>query len=280
MSGVELTCVVAAYMPTAHVDERMRGALPAPPTTMRDFRNDDQLAVYVEAYRSGAVPDTDVTFTTAVREPGGRVLMKRSETRKPGDLKRAQGGYSVEVPLAGLAPGDYVLRLEAAGSGTAPAGRDVPFRVWAVPPPEPAPAKPAASTIGPPAAEAPVPAAVIVPVVKGAMSGVREAREVVARTDAEWQALWRTLPMKRAAPAVTFGSTMIVAVFLGERPTAGFEPEITGMRREDDVFVVEWRERTPPNAGNPPAVTTPFVVAGVPVHGGPVRFEKKGSEEP
>ena len=41
MSDLGLTCVVAAYTPTAHVDERMRGVLPAPPTTMRDFRNDD-----------------------------------------------------------------------------------------------------------------------------------------------------------------------------------------------------------------------------------------------
>ena len=46
MSGLELTCVVAAYTPTAHVDERMRSVLPAPPTTMRDFRNDDALVVF------------------------------------------------------------------------------------------------------------------------------------------------------------------------------------------------------------------------------------------
>ena len=46
MSGLALTCVVAAYTPTAHVDERMRGVLPAPPTTMRDFRNDDALVVF------------------------------------------------------------------------------------------------------------------------------------------------------------------------------------------------------------------------------------------
>jgi hypothetical protein len=70
---------------------------------------------------------------------------------------------------------------------------------------------------------------------------------------------------------------MIVAVFLGERPTAGYQPEIVGARLEGDTLVVEWAERVPPGSGNPPSVTTPFAVAGIPMHTGPVRFEKRGN---
>ena len=75
---------------------------------------------------------------------------------------------------------------------------------------------------------------------------------------------------------MTFETTMIVAVFLGSRPTAGYEPEIVGVLREGDVLVVEWRERVPPDAGNPPNLTTPFVIAGVPQHVGTIRFRKVG----
>jgi hypothetical protein len=68
---------------------------------------------------------------------------------------------------------------------------------------------------------------------------------------------------------------MVVGLFLGSRPTAGFEADITGVRREGDVLVIEWRERVP-EPGNPPADTTPFALVGVPQHGGAVRFEKVG----
>lgn len=273
MSGLALTCVVAAYTPTAHGDERLRGVLPAPPTTMRDFRNDDVLAVFAEVYEGGEVPDKDVTFTTTVRRPDGQVAMRRSEAFARGDLTQTKGGYSVQVPLAELAPGDYVLRLEAETSSAQPVGHDVAFRVWALDS-----AAGAAPPAGPGDASAPTSATLpLVSVVKGAVSGVSDSREVVARNDQEWQALWSALQLKRPAPAVTFDSTMIVAVFLGERPTAGYQPEIVGARLEGDTLVVEWAERVPPGSGNPPSVTTPFAVAGIPMHTGPVRFEKRGN---
>ena len=73
---------------------------------------------------------------------------------------------------------------------------------------------------------------------------------------------------------------MIVSVFLGSRPTAGYEPEIVRVFRESDLLVVEWREHVPRDAGNPPIQTTPFVVAGVPQHVGEVRFKKVGIAPP
>jgi hypothetical protein len=73
---------------------------------------------------------------------------------------------------------------------------------------------------------------------------------------------------------VTFDNTMIVAVFLGARPTAGYTVHIVGTRREGETLVVEFTEQSPPAADNPPAETTPYVVAGIRRHDGPLRFEK------
>lgn len=270
MSGLALTCVVAAYTPTARADERLRDVLPAPPTTMRDFRNDDRVGVFAEVYEDGAPPRQDITFTTLVRRADGAEILRRREMVAHEDLGRAEGGYVTQVPLGDIPPGDYVLRLEAAPASGEPVRQEAAFRVWAL---EPAPGDAASPA---PAADATGTGSLpVVPVVKGAISGVPTPREAVARSDGEWQALWATLPLKRAAPAVTFESTMIVAVFLGERPTAGFEPEITAARLEDGTLVVEWTERPPPDPGSPPATTTPYVVAGVPMHAGPVRFEKR-----
>jgi hypothetical protein len=122
----------------------------------------------------------------------------------------------------------------------------------------------------------------IVSVAKGAVSGVGEPREVVARNTAEWQALWGlgSVSHGQPAPSVTFETTMIVAVFLGPRPTAGYEPEIVRALRDGDALVVEWRERVPRDAGNPPIQTTPFIVAGVPQYSGEVRFKKLGVASP
>jgi hypothetical protein len=75
---------------------------------------------------------------------------------------------------------------------------------------------------------------------------------------------------------VKFEDTMIVGVFLGARPTAGYDAEIVGVVRNGEALVVEWQEHAPRDAGNPPNETTPFVIAGVPQHAGEVQFRKVG----
>jgi hypothetical protein len=71
---------------------------------------------------------------------------------------------------------------------------------------------------------------------------------------------------------------MVVGVFVGNRPTTGYKVEITGARKEGDTLVVQWREVPPAEGASVNAtVTTPFAVAGLPRHDGPVTFEKAGS---
>lgn len=213
MSGLAVTSFVAGYTPTAALDERMRAVLPAPPTASRDFRNDEPIALFAEVYQAGGAPAGEVTLRTQVRNEAGEVVFERQDVREAEELHQSKNGYSLQVPLRTFAPGDYVLRLEAESRAGGPERREMAFHVWEVPPSE--------SLL--PAGSLPV-----VPVAKGALSGVGEPREVVARNDAEWQALWRLLSLRAAAPAVAFENTMIVAVFLGARPIAGYEPEIVG----------------------------------------------------
>jgi len=269
MSGLVLTSRVAGLTPTARLDPRMHEVLPAPPSAVRDFRNDEAIALFAEVYAAGGVPPSGAALTTRIRNAAGESVFERKDVRTAEELARMKDGYSLQVSLRQFPPGDYVLRLEAdvPGGGSSPAARETAFRIWDL-------AQAAAPQAGAANESGGLP---FVVVAKGAVSGVTGARQSIARNQAEWQALWQSLSMRGAQPAVKFDNTMIVAVFLGSRPTAGYEPEVVEVRRDGDALIVEWREHTPRDAGNPPAQTTPFLLAGVPQHVGEVRFQKVGS---
>jgi VWFA-related protein len=270
MSGLVMTSVDAGFTPTARVDDRMREVLPAPPTTSRTFRHDGAIALFAEVYEHGSVPKHDVTMATRVHDNGGRLVFERDDVRTATELKRSRGGYSLQISLRQFPPGDYILQVQAESheTGSKAAAHEITFRV-AEPPPSTSPAGAASPPTDPSIESLP-----IVAVAKGAVSGVPEGREVIARNAAEWSALWGPLSHGLAAPVVAFENTMIVGVFLGARPTAGYEPEIVRVVREGESLVIEWRELEPRDTGNPPNETTPFVMAGVPQHAGDVRFRK------
>ncbi len=261
MSDLVLTSVVAGLVPTAQVDERLRQVLPAPPSAMRDFRQDEAIALFAETYQGGGAAGGDVGFATTVRGAGGETVFTKRDTRTAGQLAKSSGGYALQVPLREFSPGDYSLRLEATIAGTPPVAREAAFRVWAVPD----------QTSDSTGQQGDLP---IVVVARGAISGVTEPRQALVRTVEELHALWGSLALRTPPPQVAFTNTMIATVFLGTRPTAGYEAQVLAVRRDQDTLVIEWREQAPPNAGNPPAVTTPFAIVGVPLHAGPVRFER------
>jgi VWFA-related protein len=259
MSDLVVTSVVAGYTPTARMDERMREVLPAPPAAARDFRNDEAVALFAEIYEGADGPSGDLYLRTRVRNTAGEVVFEREDVRTPGEMRQAKSGYSAQVALRALPPGAYQLQLEAVSGGdrSRTVVRTTAFHVWEVPAGLP-----------------------FVLVAKGAISGVTTPGETVARTEAAWDALWRSLALRGTRPTVRFEDTMVVAVFLGTRPTAGYEAEVVGVRRDGDALVVRWREHGPPSPGNPPLPTTPFLLAGVPQHPGVVRFEKVDIPDP
>jgi hypothetical protein len=109
------------------------------------------------------------------------------------------------------------------------------------------------------------------------MSGVDRAEQVVARNESEWRALWARHAPGRSAPAVDFATNMVVAVFLGSRPSGGYQVQIRGVRTEGNTLVVQWSESRPgPGQVAAQVMTSPAHLVLVPRHTGEVRFEKVG----
>jgi len=110
---------------------------------------------------------------------------------------------------------------------------------------------------------------------KGTQSSIDAARTVVARTPQEWTAVWRAHAHGKPAPAIDFTREMVVGVFLGTRPTAGYGVEIAGAREDAGVLVVQYREGSPPrDAMTAQVLTMPYHLVAVPKASGEVRFEK------
>ena len=115
---------------------------------------------------------------------------------------------------------------------------------------------------------------------KGAQSNVEDPRLVVVRSSNEWATLWRAHAPDRPPPSVDFSRDMIVGVFLGSRPTAGYQVEIVGARLDQETkaqgtLVVQYRVTAPPAGAVTAAVLTmPYHLVAVAARGGEVKFEK------
>jgi hypothetical protein len=110
---------------------------------------------------------------------------------------------------------------------------------------------------------------------RGDQSQVEDARQVVARSEAEWSALWRQHAPDRAQPNVDFAREMAAAVFLGSRPTAGFSVEIVGAAERAGALVVSYRERRPgADTLAAQVLTSPYHIVALPAFAGEVRFER------
>jgi VWFA-related protein len=134
MSGVSLTSQFAAATPTVFPENPLADFLPAAPTTAREFLQDDEVALFTEFYENTpGAPPHQLDLSTTVRAEDGRVVFADTEERSSTDLQGASGGhgYQIRIPLKGLAPGTYVIRVEGRSRvGTdAVAGRDVLIRV-------------------------------------------------------------------------------------------------------------------------------------------------------
>jgi hypothetical protein len=110
-------------------------------------------------------------------------------------------------------------------------------------------------------------------IAKGEVSGQQLAKQVTIRTGAEWKALWTEHAPTAKMPAVDFSKNMVVGIFLGSKPSAGHEVEITGLRTQDKDVIVEYVQKQP-GRGTMAAqiLTEPFHLVAVPKHEGTVRF--------
>ena len=110
-------------------------------------------------------------------------------------------------------------------------------------------------------------------IAKGDRSGQEIARQVVVRTPAEWEAVWKDHAPAGKAPAVDFTKNMVVGIFLGTKPSAGHAVEIVGVRTEGKDLIVEYVQKQP-GRGTMAAqmLTEPYHLVSVATRPGPVRF--------
>jgi VWFA-related protein len=133
MGGVLLTSATASRRPTANPDKDFKEILPGPPCALREFPTGDQLAIAVDVYDNKAATPHRVQIKTTVTADNGNVVFRSEDERRTEELKGANGtfGHVKAIPLNGVAPGRYVLRVEAQSllSKDTVASREVEFTV-------------------------------------------------------------------------------------------------------------------------------------------------------
>lgn len=107
------------------------------------------------------------------------------------------------------------------------------------------------------------------------MSQVEEPKQAVARSAAEFAALWKQHNATAPIPRVDFGSRMVVGLFLGTRSSAGYGVEIVRTRQAGGKLIVEWQERKPArDEVAAQVITSPAILASIPKFAGEVTFEQ------
>jgi hypothetical protein len=111
---------------------------------------------------------------------------------------------------------------------------------------------------------------------KGDQSNVDDAKQVLVRTAAEWTKLWQQHNPDRPRPSVDFSKEMVVGVFMGSRPTAGFSTSIVSATVANGALLVRYSETMPaPRTMAAQVLTFPYHIVAIPkaaVTG--VKFEK------
>jgi hypothetical protein len=110
--------------------------------------------------------------------------------------------------------------------------------------------------------------------VQGDHSNVDSARQVVVRSAAEWETLWRQHNPDSPRPEVDFRTDMVLALFLGSRPTAGYAVNFASVTSAGDTLIVRYREsKPPPGTISAQVLTFPFHMVVMAARPGPVRFD-------
>jgi hypothetical protein len=134
MSGVALGSAATARIMTMNQKTAFASSLPGNITSTREFTLGDTLGIYTEVYETlkNATSHT-VTLTAQLRAEGGTVVRAVSDERSSAELQGTRGGYgfSAQLPLTDVAPGLYVIHVEArANTGDRPTvSKDVQIRV-------------------------------------------------------------------------------------------------------------------------------------------------------
>ncbi|MCS7186445.1 MAG: alkaline phosphatase family protein [Armatimonadetes bacterium] len=112
---------------------------------------------------------------------------------------------------------------------------------------------------------------------KGNHSGVTEPKRIVITNAREWEELWKQVHKGKILipniPTVDFNKNMVVAAFMGQKPTSGYAIQITEVTHSNGEIVVKLKETKPPKGAIVLQVLTqPFHIVVVSKVEGKVRF--------
>jgi VWFA-related protein len=117
MSGVAITSAATAGMLTQPLANPLRDVMPGPMTAVREFERGDRVALFAEVYEGGQrrPPSHTIDIKATLLADDGRVLREVEEQRSSAELQGTATGYGfrAEIPLADLASGLYVIRVDA-----------------------------------------------------------------------------------------------------------------------------------------------------------------------
>ena len=136
MSDIALTSAMSGAAPTIRPKDPLEKLLPGPLTTYREFPAIDEVALFTEVYDNIKLAHkTEIVAT--VKAEGGQAVWESREEHDSSELAGSAGGYGFQarVPLNKLAPGLYVLRVEATArvGDRATVSKEIVFRVAPAP---------------------------------------------------------------------------------------------------------------------------------------------------
>ncbi len=128
LSGVLITSASANAAMTAMPDPAAPALLPGPAVSRRTFARTDTLTIFAEIYdnSSGRQPRQIDTAVSLVSESGQDAFNARDTVTNPGDAAHWTAyGLTRDIALKDIAPGRYLLRVEATARGSSnPAARE------------------------------------------------------------------------------------------------------------------------------------------------------------
>jgi len=132
ISGLAITSAMSGAAPTIRPKDPLEKLLPGPLSSYREFSTADELAFFTEVYDT-IKQAHKVEIAATVKAEGGQTVFQTREERDSSERGGGAGGYGFQarVPLKAMAPGLYVLRVEATarvGDRTTTA-QEVVFRV-------------------------------------------------------------------------------------------------------------------------------------------------------
>ncbi len=127
LSGVLLQDGTTA---AATPDDVFRTLVPVTPTSRREFARGEPLTAFVRVYQGGRDPVERVDVRTQIANAAGAIVVDGVTTVEPDEFSTERAAdYQLALPLERLAPGEYLLTIDATLGTSGKARRDVRFSV-------------------------------------------------------------------------------------------------------------------------------------------------------